>query len=286
MLVGVVVGGIDRLWTATLGGFAIGVASGLINGLLPTDKTVYLPSAVFALVILVLLLRPSGPVRLGQPRRRPNAYERAGSTRSCSSLGPALLVRRGRPGLDDRLALERGLLPERARRRRDRRLDLRLRRQLGRALLRPDQLRRRRRVRCGRDDGAARVEAGRAARRSSRSCATTRSATCRRCCSLRRSAALFAFLVGLPLMRLSGLAAGIATFAVLEITHNVLQLVDEDRPAARRRSRSSPRRPGSLQATLGALVAIVGRVRSTSAAASAGCCGPRARTPAVAPASA
>ncbi|MBA2568068.1 MAG: hypothetical protein H0V11_01855, partial [Actinobacteria bacterium] len=34
---------------------------------------------------------------------------------------------------------------------------------------------------------------------------------------------LFAFLVGLPLMRLSGLAAGIATFAVLEITHNVLR---------------------------------------------------------------
>ena len=60
VLVGVVVGGIDRLWTATLGGFTIGFASGVINGLLPTDKTVYLPSAVFALVILVLLLRPAG----------------------------------------------------------------------------------------------------------------------------------------------------------------------------------------------------------------------------------
>lgn len=35
--------------------------------------------------------------------------------------------------------------------------------------------------------------------------------------------ALFALIVGLPLMRLSGLAAGIATFAVLEITYNVLQ---------------------------------------------------------------
>src|SRR4029079_4503818 len=33
---------------------------------------------------------------------------------------------------------------------------------------------------------------------------------------------LFAFLVGIPLMRLSGLAAGIATFAVLEITQNIL----------------------------------------------------------------
>jgi branched-chain amino acid transport system permease protein len=60
VLVGVVVGGIDRLWTATLGGFTIGFVDGLINGLLPTDKTVYLPSAVFALVILVLLLRPEG----------------------------------------------------------------------------------------------------------------------------------------------------------------------------------------------------------------------------------
>jgi branched-chain amino acid transport system permease protein len=60
VLVGVVVGGIDRLWTATLGGFTIGFVSGVINGVLPTDKTVYLPSAVFGLVILVLLLRPAG----------------------------------------------------------------------------------------------------------------------------------------------------------------------------------------------------------------------------------
>ena len=60
MLVGVVVGGIDRLWTATLGGFAIGFASGVVYGALPTDKTAYLPSVVFALVIVVLLVRPAG----------------------------------------------------------------------------------------------------------------------------------------------------------------------------------------------------------------------------------
>src|SRR5712691_12234202 len=35
--------------------------------------------------------------------------------------------------------------------------------------------------------------------------------------------ALYAFLVGVPLMRLSGLAAGIATFAVLEITQNIVR---------------------------------------------------------------
>jgi branched-chain amino acid transport system permease protein len=60
VLVGVVVGGIDRLGTATLGGFAIGFVTGLLGGALPTDKSVYLPSFVFALVILVLLLRPAG----------------------------------------------------------------------------------------------------------------------------------------------------------------------------------------------------------------------------------
>jgi branched-chain amino acid transport system permease protein len=60
VLVGVVVGGLDRLWTATLGGFAIGFATGVINGVLPTDKTIFLPTAVFALVILVLILRPGG----------------------------------------------------------------------------------------------------------------------------------------------------------------------------------------------------------------------------------
>jgi branched-chain amino acid transport system permease protein len=69
VLVGVVVGGIDRLWTATLGGFTIGFVSGVINGVLPTDKTVYLPSAVFGLVILVLLLRPAGLFAWGRRAR-------------------------------------------------------------------------------------------------------------------------------------------------------------------------------------------------------------------------
>lgn len=66
VLVGVVVGGIDRLWTATLGGFAIGFVTGVLNGALPTDKSVYLPSAVFTLVILVLIVRPGGVFARGR----------------------------------------------------------------------------------------------------------------------------------------------------------------------------------------------------------------------------
>jgi branched-chain amino acid transport system permease protein len=66
VLVGVVVGGIDRLWTATLGGFAIGFASVLVNAQLPTDKTVFLPSVIYGLVIVVLLLRPAGLFALGR----------------------------------------------------------------------------------------------------------------------------------------------------------------------------------------------------------------------------
>ena len=43
--------------------------------------------------------------------------------------------------------------------------------------------------------------------------------------------AAFALAVGLALMRLSGLAAGIATFAVLEITNNVLTYEQSIGPA-------------------------------------------------------
>jgi len=65
----------------------------------------------------------------------------------------------------------------------------------------------------------------------------------------------FAFVVGLPLMRLSGLAAGIATFAVLEITHNVLREWTRIGPGATTLP-LVPETTGPLQATLGALVAI------------------------------
>ncbi len=67
---------------------------------------------------------------------------------------------------------------------------------------------------------------------------------------------VFAFLVGLPLMRLSGLAAGIATFAVLEITHNLLREWTKIGPGATTLS-LVPETTGALQATLGALLVVV-----------------------------
>jgi branched-chain amino acid transport system permease protein len=59
-LVGVVVGGMDRLVSATLGGFAIGFAAAVLGDVLPADGRVFLDTALFLLVILVLLVRPSG----------------------------------------------------------------------------------------------------------------------------------------------------------------------------------------------------------------------------------
>ena len=59
-LVGVVVGGLDRLWSAALGGFAVGFVYGLSGDLLSSQASPYLPSVVYGAVILVLLLRPAG----------------------------------------------------------------------------------------------------------------------------------------------------------------------------------------------------------------------------------
>jgi len=60
VLAGVVLGGMNRLVSATLGGFAIGFAAGFLGGALPTNQSQYLPSFLFAAVILVLLIRPGG----------------------------------------------------------------------------------------------------------------------------------------------------------------------------------------------------------------------------------
>jgi branched-chain amino acid transport system permease protein len=59
-LVGVVVGGLDRLWSAALGGFTVGLVYGLFADVLSSTSSVYLPSVVYGLVIVVLLVRPAG----------------------------------------------------------------------------------------------------------------------------------------------------------------------------------------------------------------------------------
>ena len=66
---------------------------------------------------------------------------------------------------------------------------------------------------------------------------------------------LFALVVGLPLMRLSGLAAGIATFAVLEVTHNILREWTKIGPGATTLS-LVPETTDAVQATVGALVVV------------------------------
>ena len=251
VLAGVVVGGMNRLLSATLGGFAIGFVSGLLGGALPTDQSQYLPSFVFGLVILVLLVRPNGPLR-----PRPGARGARVSGRQLVQLGgPAALVVAAALLGSVVVGLDRGLLHQCARRRLDRRRDLRLRRELGRAVVRPHQLRRGRRLGGGRALRARGREAGDHAvpvpvppRPHAREHPLARS-------SPPASAALYALLVGLPLMRLSGLAAGIATFGVLEITHNLLRYYEKIGPGSNTFS-SVPETTDLLQAALGALLVI------------------------------
>jgi branched-chain amino acid transport system permease protein len=66
---------------------------------------------------------------------------------------------------------------------------------------------------------------------------------------------VLALVVGLPLMRLSGLAAGIATFAVLEITHNLLREWTRIGPGATTLS-LIPESTDAFQAVVGVLVVI------------------------------
>src|SRR5204863_4770115 len=70
VLAGVVLGGLNRPIPATLGGFTIGFASGLLGGALPTNQSQYLPTFLFAAVILVLLVRPNGLFALRRTAER------------------------------------------------------------------------------------------------------------------------------------------------------------------------------------------------------------------------
>src|SRR5207237_278592 len=66
---------------------------------------------------------------------------------------------------------------------------------------------------------------------------------------------VYAFLVGIPLMRLSGLAAGIATFAVLGVTYNILTYWTRIGPGATTMT-LIPGTTDYWQATLGTLSVI------------------------------
>jgi branched-chain amino acid transport system permease protein len=66
---------------------------------------------------------------------------------------------------------------------------------------------------------------------------------------------ILALVLGLPLMRLSGLAAGIATFAVLEITHNVLREWTKIGPGATTLS-LIPESSSAVQPVIGVLIII------------------------------
>ena len=59
-LVGVVVGGMDRLVAATAGGFVMGFATSFVADRIPPDSRAFLTSYIFGFVIVVLLLRPNG----------------------------------------------------------------------------------------------------------------------------------------------------------------------------------------------------------------------------------
>jgi branched-chain amino acid transport system permease protein len=59
-LVGAELGGIDRLVTATFGGFAIGFITSVLSDLLPSSQDVFVTAYTFLIVLIALLVRPSG----------------------------------------------------------------------------------------------------------------------------------------------------------------------------------------------------------------------------------
>ena len=211
----------------------------------PTS-TVYYPSLVFALVIVALLVKPEG---LFTRRRIVGGRSRMSEASSAAIqlLGPMLVV--VAVGIVSSFVSrgERHLLPERPHRRRDGRRDLRVRRQL-RA--------------CCRSATISFIAVGAFSAGvmtiplESKSGVLPdlfpilRDHTIGNVPSLILAAALgglLAFLLGLPLMRLSGLAASIATFGVLQITLQPAEQLDVDRAGrddALARARVHGWRPG------------------------------------------
>lgn len=59
-LIGAVIGGIDKLDSALVGGFLVGFTSSLLTSFLPSDTVNFRNAFVFAAVMLILILKPSG----------------------------------------------------------------------------------------------------------------------------------------------------------------------------------------------------------------------------------
>jgi branched-chain amino acid transport system permease protein len=71
-LIGAVVGGIDRLWSATAGAFAAGFVTSVLASALPASQLPFQTAWLFLLLLIALLVRPAGlfaPLRARQVER-------------------------------------------------------------------------------------------------------------------------------------------------------------------------------------------------------------------------
>ncbi|WP_127125550.1 branched-chain amino acid ABC transporter permease [Georgenia sp. SYP-B2076] len=59
-LIGAVIGGIDKLGSALVGGFLVGFATSLLTSYLPSETVNFRNAFVFAAVMVILILKPSG----------------------------------------------------------------------------------------------------------------------------------------------------------------------------------------------------------------------------------
>lgn len=59
-LIGAVVGGIDKLWTATAGAFAAGFLTSVLASALPSGQLQFQTAWLFVLLLVALLIRPAG----------------------------------------------------------------------------------------------------------------------------------------------------------------------------------------------------------------------------------
>ena len=253
VLVGVVVGGIDRLWTATLGGFAIGFATGVISGALPTDKTVFLPSVVFRSSSSSCWSARPGSSRAGG--RPGGARVRRRLDDAAQLLAPVLLVVAAAVlGSYTSRAIEIYFLTAIV----SVAIVVAIYVFVGNSGV----------LSFGQISFVA-VGAFAAGVMTIPLESKTgvlpdlfpllREHTIGNLPSLVLAAAVggaFAFLVGVPLMRLSGLAAGIATFAVLEITHNLLREWTKIGPGATTLA-LVPETTDLVQAAIGTVAVIV-----------------------------